>query len=176
MKTNVWLKACRRPKGSRSGKYPRHGQDRSLWSVIVWWLVSHVLILTVSCRLWVKSILGGAVFRLEQIWGWATITWLHHLWRVLVYVDVTLTGTCSEAHQGVPTVVTLGMVLRSLTNLHPDRHSLALTRSCDHTLGVSLAAWLNYIRKRWSVFSLIFSNREQFRSSKNFFTMTFVKV
>lgn len=79
MKTNyenVWHKACRRPKGSRSGKYPGHGQDRSLWSVIVWWLVSHVLILTVSCRLWVKTILGGAIIRLEQIWGGASITWL----------------------------------------------------------------------------------------------------
>lgn len=88
----------------------------------------------------------------------------HHLWCILVYVDVTVTGTCSKARQSVPKAVTLGMVLRSLTKLHPDRHSLALTRSCDHTLGVSLAAWLNYIRARLFASSSIFSNHEEFRS------------
>lgn len=138
---NVWHKACRRPKGSpptSTGQVPLIS-DRAMVGF-------PVLILTVSCRLWVKSILQ----QVAPSSGWSKFgatqqsPGCHHLWCVLVYVDVTLRGTCWEAHQSVPTVATLGMALRSLTKLHPDRHSLALTRSCDCTSGVNLAAFLCY--------------------------------
>lgn len=146
---NVWHKHVV-IQGSCSEKIPQ----TSTWSATVRWLVSHVLILTASCRLWVKSILQ----QVEPLSFGATqqAPGCRHLWCVLVSMDATLTGTCSEAHQAV---VTLGMVLRSLTKLHPDRHSLALTLSCDCTLGVKLAAWLNYIRTWWFGFSSTLSNR-----------------
>lgn len=70
---------------------------------------------------------GGAVVRPEHIWGSAAVTRLPSPVG-LVYLGVTLRGR-SEAHRGVATVVTLGMVLRLLTTLRPDVSDVPPARS-----------------------------------------------